>query len=260
MILVKKTGIIIFIVLMAVLLIIISSYSYFIITKAASFSPEKLKFLAENIFLFGLSFSIIVLFAGIGTILRSYLFGKALDKILIMSRNTGHSPDLGLRKLGKIGTQIADILLEMNSISEKRALRISSLHNLVKKIIDNSDMTASVVTASGEIVFSTLKFAEKFEAEPEELAGHSIDVFIKDREIKEMISAAAESRKEISMDDGTIYPVVTSSNETVWCLCVFNTIPRGVSFRTIKESTALRSIMEKGGRIKNAFDFLRKKK
>ncbi|MDX9800176.1 MAG: hypothetical protein RBT69_02425 [Spirochaetia bacterium] len=260
MILVRKTLIIVFIALSSAFLLFLSSYSYFAVAGSETHSPERLKYIAENIFFFGLIGSILVVLAGSGIIFKSYRLGKALDKLINMSRNTGHSPDAGLRKLGKIGTQIADILVEMNLIGEKRALRISSFHNLVKKIIKTSSMTAAVVSTSGEIVFCTENFAEKLELAVDEVSGHEISEFVKDREINEMIEAAVLSRKDVSMEDGTIYPVVNRANETTWCLCVFNTTSKGVSLKSLKESNAVRNIVEGGGRIKTALNFLRKKK
>ena len=257
MIIVRKTTVIIFTTTAAGFFIMLAFISYYYLSQADLFSPEILKFYSERIFLSGLAGGVIISVTGAGIVLNSRRFGKALDKLLIMSRNSGYSPDAGLRKLGKTGVQIADILSEMNRIGEMRALRISALHNLCEIMMKTSDRAVAVVTSSGEIRYCSKSFAKKYSRESENMIDHMIDVYVKDREIKEMIEGAVISRKEISMTDGVIHPVVNSLNEVIYCFCVFNSTPVGMSLSSIKESSAYRNIVEKGGRIKKIINFMK---
>jgi len=257
MIIVRKTSVIIFTTAAAVFFTVLAFISYYYISQAYLFTYDMLKFYSERIFLAGLAGGVFFFVTGAGFIINSRRFGKALDKLLVMSRNSGYSPDAGLRKLGKIGIQIADILSEMNRIGEMRALRISSLHNLCEIIMKTSDRAAAVVTSSGEIRYCSKSFAKKYSQDPENMIDHMIDVYVKDRDIMEMIEGAVISRKEISMVDGVIHPVVNSINEVIFCFCIFNSTSVGISLTSIKESSAYKNIVEKGGRIKKIINFMK---
>ncbi len=264
MILAKKSAVVFFVIVSVLLFFLLAFFSYRIIISSSSFSGETLKFYAERIFLAGIAGGFLIFLAGTGMILKSYRFGKSLEKLLVMSRNTGYSPDAGLRKLGKTGMRIAEILSEMNRIGELRAIRISSLDNLCRKIMNTSDRSAAVVSPTLEIKYCTKRFAEKYAhvpgSEPESMAGHVIDAFVKDRDMKAMVDGAVLSRKEIRMSDGIIYPVLDSRNEVSYCFCLFNASPGGISLAALKETAAYHSIAAGGGKIRKVFDFIKKRK
>lgn len=257
MILVRKIKLIFYIIFTAVFFLALSFYSYSLLSGSDSFGSGQAKYYAEKIFLAGVAGSLFLLLYGTGIISKSRRFEKSLDKLLVMSRNTGRSPDEGLRKLGKTGVQIADILAELDRIGAMRALRISAFDALLRIVMKTAGEIAAVVDSKGEILYCTDSFAGKYGKKAEEVCGHMIDVFVEDREIKALLEGAVVSHREIQMKDGTIYPVINRANEAVWCFCVFGTTPGGVSLGSIRESRGFRKMAESGGKAKKVFDFFR---
>lgn len=230
----------------------IASYSYVIIVNALSYTPEKLKFIGENIFFIGIVCAIFFGFSGAYILHKSFKFNKALDKLVVMSRNTGYSPDIALRKLGKTGEQIADILTSLNEIGEARALKISALENLCRILLEKSNKLSAVISISGEILYSSEKLALKLETSQGELIGQQSDAFISSTDLEQAVS----SKKETVIEHGTIYPVMNKKSDTVFCFCIFAQSLSNIIPDTVKTNT---TVQEKMRKI-NIFSAIKRKK
>lgn len=252
MILTRKSKIISLSFFAVLVSISIASYSYMIIVNALSFTPETLKFIGEKIFFIGIVCAIFFAFAGVWILHKSFKFNKALDKLVVMSRNTGYSPNTALRKLGKTGEQIADILTSLNEIGEARALKISALENLCRILLEKSDKLSAVISISGEILYSSEKFAVKLGVSPGELIGKQSDTVISSTDLEQAVS----SKKETAIEHGTIYPVMNKKSDTVFCFCIFKQSLDYIITDVAKTKT---SAPKKSGKI-NIFAAIKKKK
>ncbi len=226
MILVRKARMLFYIIAVFIFFIIIAFYSYYIVIRSHIYSYDGLKFHAETIFFIGILFAIIFALFGFRIINRSRKIGRALDMLLVAVRNTGHSPDAGLRKLGKTGIQIADILSELDQTSLKKTVRINSMNTLIKIIMKTYEKNAVVVSAAGNIIYCSKDFAEKYSLSIDQVSDYLLNSFVKDKQIIAKIEEVILSKKEFYSDSLTIFPIVNSSNTVAYCFCIFGLIKK----------------------------------
>ena len=262
MILTKKSHLFAFTAAASVFFLLLAAYAYSIIIQSGNFNQYELKLYAEKVLFAGIIGAMIFAVIGIWISARSFLFSKSLDKVLILNRSGSYSSDAALRKLGKIGNQLADVISELNSLGEKRALRISALDRLCRFFINSNETMCAVVNVKGEIQYSSSKLAEKFSREPEELKGRFIDDLTGCGDLGAEIQGVVALRKEMPSSDGKaiIYPVMNSANEVSYLVYIFEKIKEGSEkLNNVKEKAA--AVTESNKKIMGRiYSFFQKKK
>ena len=214
MIVSKKSSIYFFIIAVSLLFLGFGIYTYVMIFSLESASGEYIKAAAEKVFFWGLTLFILILFSGARIIIKSFRFEKSLDKLLLMSRTHGVSTAEGLKKLGRLGNKLSEIYLEINSISERKSLKIASLNRLINIIFTFIEKKVIVLSVTGEMVFVSDSI-EKKEGNSVLLKSRMITDIFPDFSISAEIDSLVSSRtmKKIDSMNAYIYPVFNPLNE-----------------------------------------------
>ncbi len=131
-----------------------------------------------------------------------------------MSRTHGVSTAEGLKKLGRLGNKLSEIYLELNSISERKSLKIASLNRLINIIFTFIEKKVIVLSVTGEMVFVSDSI-EKKEGNSVLLKSRMITDIFPDFSISAEIDSLVSSRtmKKIDSMNAYIYPVFNPLNE-----------------------------------------------
>ena len=214
MIVTKKTTFFIFVLLSSVLFFILAFKSYLIISSVSSASEEEIKILSENIFFWGLIGTSFIFLAGLRIIIKSFAFDKSLDKLLNLSRTHGYSAYEGLTKLGKLGNKLSEIYFELDSLSERKSRKISSLNRLISLIFSFIQKKIIVISITGEILFTSESLIKGLDKNFN-IANARITDFFPDFNLSTEINEIVLNRtmKEIKSIHAQIFPVFNNKND-----------------------------------------------
>lgn len=204
----------------------LSVLAYRILIQALSTDPQRLKILAERFFLAGIlggGFFIIIFLAAA---LHSLHFSRSLEKLVALSRSRGYSPVEGLRKLGRVGKQLGDIVYDMNRLSEKKSLKIGALNGLCDILVEGHEDALGVTNVKGEILYVSRKLTEGLKLNRADMTGHSLSEFLPDREIQNHIMDVFTTRlsKTLPETEITLIPVHNQKKEPAFIIFLFKKI------------------------------------
>lgn len=223
MILVQRKFII-FLMLFTTILFGFGGYaSWSILMQSAAMDPLRLKYLAEQI----LFIAILSVFVNISSFLfiliKSFYFSRELTKQVKLSRSSNYSPTSALRKLGKTGAQIAEILYELNVLSEKKSIKIGSLHALSTALLNLNEKKMIILSSRGIIQYVGEVFLKESGLQKSECEGKPIDSVLAFPDIIEEVAKIFDTAEEIhNKEKGYLLsPVLNHKKIPVFVLCVF---------------------------------------
>ena len=159
-----------------------------------------------------LSFLFCLLLAGLHgyVFIRNRNILKELDKIIEMSMYNNFSPVQSLERLSTIGERIGQLYKNVSVVSEKRALKISSLHNLSQFLLNNIAQPVLVTDVRGVVTYLSKQFLERY-PDQSGLSATSIVNFIPELKIQQVLDHFHENypsmEKRLGRMDLTVYPV-----------------------------------------------------
>ena len=183
---------------------------YLLMLKAPAVSAEEAKWNAELLLYLSLLFSLLI-----GT-LNGYIFIrnrnilKELDKIIEMSTYNNFSPVQSLERLSTIGEKIGQLYKNISVVSEKRALKISSMHNVTQLLLNNIPLPVIITDVRGVVTYLSKQFREKY---PDQtgLISTSLVNFMPDFKIRQVLEHFNENyaslQTRLNKMDLTVYPV-----------------------------------------------------
>lgn len=171
MILIRKAIAAAFLVLatVAVLLVGVVGYSGMI-----RLDPAASKTNAETVLFMAIVADVLMLSFGLWAIRRSVHVDRELDRLVDQSAERDIAPDMLLKRLGPIGAKFNALYHRLNTISEKRALKISGLSELSGFLIVNMETAMAVTDVQGTMIDLSRSFAEKMERNRSELIGQGV--------------------------------------------------------------------------------------
>ena len=250
MIVLKKRAVYAFTIISSLVFILFGYYSYTLVSALNSSSPENIKIISEKILYWGIAGFVLIILSGFRIVLGSMNFEKTLDKILIMSINRGLSPAEGLKKLGNPGRKLSEIYYSVNSLSEKKSLKISSLNHLINMIFTFIEKKVMVLSITGEILYISESLNKK-DSNSMMLQNRMITDLFPDFSISSEIDYLVSNRtmKEIESINGYLYPVFNIQNELDY-LILF--LEEHVALNIIPASKEIiNSIKKKNSRFSN---------
>jgi len=131
-------------------------------------NKELLSSLFERKYYAEILIFIVILFITVNLIMAFYFYRKSinvlsvLNKTIEFSRQNNFNNNLsGLQKIGEFGDKINKLFQNLNEISNKRKLKISSLYHLLDHIVTLHKEPIIVINTAGEILFVSNKMLEK---------------------------------------------------------------------------------------------------
>ena len=250
MIIVKKRNLYAFIIIASLVFLVYAYFSYTVISKLYSADQERIKVISEKVFFWGIAAFSVLIFFGLRIVLKSINFNKSLDKLLIMSESRGVSPVEGLKKLGDTGKKLSEIYHSLDSLSEKKSLKIASLNHLINMIFTFIEKKVMVLSVTGEIIYISESLNKK-DVNTGSLRKGQITDFFPDFSISAEIDYLVSNRtmKEIESINGYLYPVFNLQNELDYLVLFLDQHVTLNIFPVSKE--IINSIKKKNGRFTN---------
>jgi hypothetical protein len=143
--------------------------SFIYLGDSGQFPPDEAKRYSEIVLYLSILFCILLTASYVFVFLRNRNILRELDKIVKMSLYNNFSPVDSLKKLSTIGEKIGQIYRNLSEISEKRALKISSLSALNAFLLDNLTVPVFITDIRGWIISFSRPIRERY---AESDAGH----------------------------------------------------------------------------------------
>lgn len=156
---------------------------------------------------------------------RSRNIERELDKLIEITRFRGLPNARNLRRLGPIGEQISRLYDQINSLSERKSLKISSLSDLVEFLMDNLSLPAVAATVVGTIVYVSRVYTERMKRPKSELLDTRLEELVPGVSVSEVIGELERSHTAVQRKSErsavNFYPIRNSSNQIAYVVCVF---------------------------------------
>lgn len=224
MILVNRKFIVFLMIFSTVLLGAGGYASWYFLMRAYGNSFAELKFFSEQMLFIALICMVINVSVFLVMLSRSLNFSRELAKQVKLSRNGNYSPDSALRRLGKTGIQIADIIYEMNSLSDKKSLKIGALHALSAFLINQIGKKMVILSATGVVQYASAEFLKETGFQKNECINKELGELLKMPDIAEEIRTVFDVAQELKNkeNDYTLSPIISYKRNTVLAVCVYN--------------------------------------
>ena len=155
---------------------------------------------------------------------RTLYISRELDKIIALNRNADFSPELSLRRFGRLGEKITLLYFGLNALNEKRSLKISALSELVHRLVVNMKAPFLISDVEGEIAYASAAGAAKLGTTRSELLNDNVAAVLKSVNLQEVV--ARLDRREASFDldseaNMSVVPVNDRNHElsyVIWVL------------------------------------------
>jgi PAS domain-containing protein len=225
MILFPKSLTIVLFVLFCVSIIALGVFGYSLLGDVGSMPAETLEVQREQFLYISLvCFSVIAVsflfFAG-----RTRYISKELDKMIELNKYGDFSPELSMKKLGKIGEKITLLYFRLNALNEKKSLKISALYDLVEFLVGNTDLPMLVTDVQGKITSVSRSYTEKYEQTRTELMGRNIVQSLPDIPFQDIIIEMDKKGMSIDKELGkipiSIFPVFNYARELSYLVWIF---------------------------------------
>ena len=187
--------------------------------------PSESKALAERMLFFSVLAAIALLLVVLFLFARTANISRELDKMVELNRYGDFSPEVSMKKLGSIGEKITLLYFRLNALSEKRALKISALSDLVQLLATNVSTPLLIGDVTGEILYVSRLAGEKLGKSRAELLNAVIPEVLPSVNLQTVINQLDRTRTPQSLDgDGnpiSIVPVYNKTNELAYIIWAF---------------------------------------
>lgn len=175
MILVKRGTALFFYLLFTFGIISVGIYAYIALGGGTPGQDPELKTAAESILFISLAGAAVILTAFLIVIRRTVSLFRELDKMIELNKRGDFSPELSMKKLGSIGERITLLYFTLNSLNERKTLKISALSGLADFLVDNIDIALLATDVQGYIRYVSRSFSERTERQRSDLISKNVD-------------------------------------------------------------------------------------
>ena len=211
MILLPKKIAILFFVLFTASMLFLGVFGYRVLGDADASQPEKAD--AERmLYISVVSVSVVIVvflfFAG-----RTLSISRELDKMIELNKRGDFSPELSMKKLGRIGEKITLLYFSLNSLNEKKTLKISALSGLVDFLMDNVKSPLLITDVQGTIVYVNKLFIDKVEQSRAEIINTSVIDLFPDAPYRDTVLELDKRKSQVALTDpGTPFTLIGIQN------------------------------------------------
>jgi len=172
---------------------------------------------------------------------RTQHISRELDKIIALNRNADFSPELSLKRFGRLGEKITLLYFGLNALNEKRSLKISALSELVHRLVVNMKAPFLISDVEGEIAYASAAGATRLGTTRSELLNDNVSAVLKSVNLQEVV--ARLDRREASFDldsdeNMSVVPVNDRNHELSYIIWVLEagTLSAGATDRPKSET------------------------
>ena len=226
MILVHKSAAFIFFIVFTLLILALGIYGYYAIGSSEGIGGSEIKLKAENMLLIAIVSATSVMLVFLCLVGRTVHISRELDKLIRANKYGDFSPELSMKRLGKIGEKINLLYFALNTINEKKTLKISALSELVEYLVQNIQVPLIVSDVLGNIVYVSRNYADKFKINRSEILNTSAAGLYPSVEYHDTVldldkrNSAVE--REMSGGSLTLVPVNNKMNALSYVIWIFD--------------------------------------
>lgn len=211
MFLISKKRLLLYFFFVLVFLMAEGIFAYWLLNQFEMLPESHFRFLSEWYLYFLILGGLLLLVLSFLLLSGSRNFNQSIEKMLSINRLTGASPEHAMRKLGKPGKRLAHLFDQLNSLSRKKSLKISSLKALCDLICNTSEIPIMVFTVEGKASFVNRAFMEKMEKSRLDLLSSNIKSLFPEWEIAEIILKMERKpgslQRKHGKQDYSLYPI-----------------------------------------------------
>ncbi len=198
MILIRKGTALIFLLLFTASIAAIGIYGYRALDGGDSI---EFKALAERLLymsVIGVSLVVVAFLTMAGRTLFLY---RELDKMIELNKRGDFSPELSMKKLGPMGERITLLYFSLNSLNEKKTLKIGALSSLVEFLAEYAEIPLFVTDVQGRIVYVGREFVVQTEKTRSELLNRDVGEFFPDTPFRDLVLELDKQKSPIEVKE-----------------------------------------------------------
>ena len=156
---------------------------------------------------------------------RTEYISRELDKMVTLNRHGDFSPEISMKKLGRIGEKITLLYFTLNALNEKRSLKISALSDLVQILANNVNAPILITDVTGAVIYANKRIAERLELHRSELINKNVNDLITGTSFQDVIAQLDRSNASYEFESGgvptVVVPVDNRMNELSYVIWSF---------------------------------------
>ena len=226
MILMPKGIALTFFLLFTIFLLALGIYGYTTIAGSGENSASEIKAKSERmlfISVIAVSTVLTVFIALVGGTIR---VTRELDKIIEANKYGDFSPELSMKKLGRIGERINRLYYTLNALNEKKTLKISALSELAEYLVQNVGVPLLVSDVLGTIVYVSRTYADRFESNRSEILHMNITKLYPSFQYHDAVLELDKGHSSVEWDAGgvpiSLVPVQNRQNALSYVILIFD--------------------------------------
>ncbi len=225
MVLIPRRVLVLLVVLFSAAVVGIGVFAYDSILDSGGVDRDERENRAEEVLFVSLvvfAALIVIVFAAAG---RTLYVSRELDKLIELSRLGDFSPEASVRKLGRIGEQIAMLYFRLNALNEKKSMKISAMSHLMDFLVANIGIPLFVTDVAGIIVYVSSQYTRRFNTERSEILRTSVSALLDEGSHEEVLMSM--ERRNVSMErkvngkKATLIPISNYARQLAYVIWVF---------------------------------------
>ncbi len=161
---------------------------YRAVGSAVGSSATEVKARAEFLLYGSIVAAATLSFVLIGLLGRTEYLTRELDKMVELNRYGDFSPEVGMRKFGRMGEKITALYHRLNALNEKRSVKISALSGLVHLLTNNLESPVLITDVAGQTLYANRRLCETVGRHRSELLGTNIDDLLESSNVQDVVS------------------------------------------------------------------------
>jgi signal transduction histidine kinase len=188
----------------------------------AQLSALQLKFRAENVVFISIISIVAVLVIFFVMHRRSVHIIKELDKVTELIRHGRYSAGDYLKRLGRIGDKIDDLMFELNHLNDMKSLKISSLTAIIQFLVENIHLRLIICDIQGNVLHCSARLLVDMGVERSFFINKKVGSLVEKIEYEEILRKLGQSRSPVLRENLKIITADKSLTSSVEFYPVFN--------------------------------------
>ena len=204
-------------------------YGYLEIGDRSTNGSLELKAKAESILYISLSGAAVILVAFMVVVGRTMSLYRELDKMIELNKLSDFSPDLSMKKLGSIGERITLLYHSLNSLNERKTLKISALSGFADFLVDNIEIPLMATDVQGFVRYASRSLTERTDRPRSELMGRKVADLFPDVPFRDSVLELDKRNSPVELKESksplTLIGIRNRRNELSYVVWLFEGTP-----------------------------------